>query len=140
MNLELTREQFITLVECLHLAGHVRGDEVVEELETILLKAGFDNGLDGMIMQEEEKLVLNNLLMRALHKEMDDYEDDMFQSKLADELADRDLRFMKSEEEIEKLTDLEYDGIIDAQAMRYEAEFAAHGVDHLTLAHPLSLT
>lgn len=140
MNLKLTREQFLTLVECLHLAAHIRADEEVDELEAMLLKTGFDAGLDGMIMKDDEKLVLNNLLLRALHKEMDDYEDGIFQTTLADELADRDLRFMKSEEEIEKLTDLEYDAIIDAQALRYETEFAEHGVDHITLAHPLPLS
>jgi len=139
MNLELTREQFLTLIECLHLASHVRNGEEIEELEKILLRAGYDAGLDGSIMDEEGKLVLNNLLLRALHKEMDDYEDGVFQSTLADELADRDLRFMKTEEEISAMSDKEYDAIIDSQAIRYEAEFSEHGVDHLTLAHPLPL-
>lgn len=139
MNLELTREQFLTLIECLHLAGHVRSDESVSMLEDLLLKVGYESGLDGMIMQDDNKLVLNNLLLRALHKEMEDYEDEVFQATLADELADRDLRFMKSEEEIVALTDDEYDDIIDSQAIRYEAEFSEHGVDHLTLAHPLPL-
>jgi hypothetical protein len=58
---------------------------------------------------------------------------------LADELAERDLSFVKTENEINALTDAEYDDIIDSQARRYEAEFAEHGVDHLTLAHPLPL-
>lgn len=140
MNLELTRDQFLTVIECLHLASHVRSGEDMEELEAILLKAGYDAGLDGSIMNDDGKLVLNNLLLRALHKEMDEYEDGIFESTLADELADRDLRFMKTEEEIVALSDKEYDEIIDGQALRYQAEFAEHGVDHLTLAHPLPLS
>lgn len=139
MNLELTREQFITLLESVHLAGHVRGAAEIDELEEILLKCGIASGLDGMIMEEKGELTLNNLILRALHEEIDVYDDETFQTTLADELAARDLGFVKSQEEIDALTEEEYDLIIDSQAQRYEAEFAAHGVDHLTLAHPLPL-
>jgi len=140
MNLELNREQFIALLESVHLAGHVRGAAEIDELEDILLKCGLESGLDGMIMEENGDLTLNNLILRALHEEIDAYDDETFQATLADELAARDLGFVKSQEEIDALTEEEYDAIIDSQAQRYEAEFAAHGVDHLTLAHPLPLT
>lgn len=139
MNLDLTREQYLTLLECLHLASHVRDEESVVELEEKMMRAGIASGLDGMIMEENNKPVLNNLILRALHKEIDDYEEGVFRALLAEELADRDLRFMKTDEEIEALTDGQYDEIIESQARRYEAEFAEHGVDHLTLAHPLPL-
>jgi hypothetical protein len=139
MNLELNREQFITLLESVHLAGHIKGAPELNELEDILLKCGLDAGLDGIVMEENGKLILNNLILRALHEDIDEYDDEAFRTTLADELAARDLSFVKTEEEIEALTDLEYDTIIDSQASRYEAEFAAHGVDHLTLAHPLPL-
>jgi hypothetical protein len=139
MNLELTREQLITMLESVHLAGHVRGAPEIDELEEVLLKCGMGLGLDGMIMDDNGKLTLNNLILRALHQDMDAYDDETFKMTLADELADRDLRFVKSEEQINALTDAEYDMMIDSQASRYEAEFAAHGVDHLTLAHPLPL-
>jgi hypothetical protein len=137
MNLDLTREQYLTLIECLHLASHIRSDGSIGELEEKMMSIGLSAGLDGMIMDENGKLVLNNLIMRSLHKEVDAYEDDILRSLLADELADRDLRFMKTDEEIGALTDEQYDGIIDSQARRYEAEFAEHGMDHLTLAHEL---
>jgi hypothetical protein len=139
MNLELTREQFITLLESVHLASHVRGDQDTDELEDILLKCGIKAGLDGLIMEEKGRFALNNLILRALHEEMDEYDEENFQMMLADELAERDLSFVKTENEINALTDAEYDDIIDSQARRYEAEFAEHGVDHLTLAHPLPL-
>lgn len=139
MNLDLTREQYLTLLECAHLAGHIRNDGSIGELEEKLMDAGLAAGLDGMIMVEDGKPVLNNLILRSLHKEVDAYEDDVLHTLLADELADRDLRFMKTDEEIASLSDEEYDGIIESQARRYEAEFSDHGVDHLTLAHPLPL-
>jgi len=49
MNLELTREQFITLLEAVHLAGHVRGAFETDELEDLLLKCGMDAGLMGSL-------------------------------------------------------------------------------------------
>ena len=140
MNLDLTREQFITILEAIHLASHVRSAPEIDELEKVLLTSGLAAGLDGIIMQENDELVLNNLILRALHEDIDAYEDESFQATLADELAARDLRFVKPEAEIEALTDAQYDEIVDAQARRYEAEFAEHGVDHITLAHPLPLT
>jgi hypothetical protein len=139
MKLDLTREQVITLLESVHLAGHVRGDMNTDELEDILLKCGMEAGLDGIVMEEKGKLMLNNLILRALHEEIEEYDDENFEMILANELAERDLNFVKSEEEIDALTDAEYDEIIDSQARRYEMEFAEHGVDHLTLAHPLPL-
>jgi len=139
MNLELTREQFITLLEAVHLAGHIRGAYETDELEDVLLKCGLDAGLDGIVMEEKGGLILNNLILRALHEEIDVYDDETFQATLADELAARDLGFVKTQEEIDALTEEEYDAIIDSQARRYEMEFAEHGVDHLTLAHPLPL-
>ncbi len=139
MNLDLNREQFITLLESVHLAGHVRGAPELDELEEILLKCGLAAGLDGMIMDDNGKLTLNNLILRALHEEIDAYDDENFETTLADELASRDLSFVKTPEEIAALSDAEYDAIIESQARRYEAEFAEHGVDHLTLAHPLPL-
>jgi len=139
MNLELTREQFITLLEAVHLAGHIRGAYETDELEDVLLKCGLDAGLDGIVMEEKGGLILNNLILRALHEEIDVYDDETFQATLADELAARDLGFVKTQEEIDALTEEEYDEIIDSQARRYEMEFAEHGVDHLTLAHPLPL-
>jgi hypothetical protein len=139
MNLNLSREQFITLLESVHLAGHVRGAVELDELEDVLLKCGMETGLDGIVMEEKGKLMLNNLILRALHEDIEEYDDETFQATLADELAARDLSFVKTAEEIESLTDDEYDEIIDSQALRYEAEFAEHGVDHLTLAHPLPL-
>jgi hypothetical protein len=139
MNLELTREQFITLLEAVHLAGHVRGAFETDELEDLLLKCGMDAGLDGIVMEDKDGLMLNNLILRALHEEIDAYDDETFQATLADELAARDLGFVKTQEEIDALTEEEYDAIIDSQARRYEMEFAEHGVDHLTLAHPLPL-
>jgi len=139
MNLNLSREQFITLLESVHLAGHVRDDAELDELEDILLKCGMDSGLDGIVMKEKNGLMLNNLILRALHEDLKEYDEETFQNTLADELAARDLEFVKSQEEIDALTDEEYDEIIDSQALRYEAEFAEHGVDHLTLAHPLPL-
>jgi len=139
MNLDLSREQFITLLESVHLASHVRGAFETDELEDILLKCGMDAGLDGIVMEDKDGLMLNNLILRALHEDIDAYDDETFQTTLADELAARDLGFVKSQEEIDALTEDEYDAIIDSQALRYEAEFAEHGVDHLTLAHPLPL-
>jgi hypothetical protein len=137
MNLELTREQLMTILECVHIASHVREADEVKETEDILLACVKESGLDGLVMEEENGLVLNNLVSRALHDEIDRYEEDVFWSALSDEMASRDLRFVKSEEEIATLSKVEYEQIVDGQAGRYDAEFAEHGVDHLTLAHPL---
>lgn len=137
MNLELTREQLMTLLESVHIASHVREADEVKEVEDILLACAKAAGLDGLVMEEDDGLVLNNLVSRALHDEIDRYEEDVFWSALADEMASRDLRFVKSEEEIAALPKSEYEQIVDGQAGRYDAEFAEHGVDHLTLAHPL---
>ena len=139
MNLDLSREQFITLLESVHLANHVRGAFETEELEDILLKCGMDAGLDGIVMEDKDGLMLNNLILRALHEDLMEYDKETFQMTLADELAARDLEFVKSEEEIDAMSEDEYDDVIDSQARRYEMEFAEHGVDHLTLVHPLPL-
>jgi hypothetical protein len=90
-------------------------------------------------MEEKDGLVLNNLIVRALHEEIDEYEDEVLWSSLADELAARDLRFLKTEEEINALSESEYDLVVDGQTRRYQAEFAEHGADHLTLAHHLPI-
>ena len=139
MNLDLSREQFITLLEAVHLASHVRSAFETDELEDFLLKCGMDAGLDGIVMEDKDGLMLNNLILRALHEDLMEYDEETFQVTLADELAARDLEFVKSQEEIDAMSEDEYDDVIDSQARRYEMEFAEHGVDHLTLVHPLPL-
>jgi len=86
-----------------HLAGHVRGAFETDELEDLLLKCGMDAGLDGIVMEDKDGLMLNNLILRALHEEIDAYDDETFQATLADELAARDLGFVKTQEEIDAL-------------------------------------
>jgi hypothetical protein len=139
MNLELSREQLMTLLECVHIASHVRESDEVSEVEDILLKCAQESGLEGLVMSEKDGLVLNNLIVRALHEEIDEYEEEVLWASLADELAARDLRFLKTEEEISALSDDEYERIVEGQTRRYEAEFAEHGADHLTLAHQLPI-
>jgi hypothetical protein len=139
MNLDLTREEFLTLIEAVHIASHVREDEMTSLVEKKILKCGFSAGLDGEIMADGDEFVLNNLISRALHEEIDAFEEDIFWSALSEELAMRDLRFIKAEEEISALKKDEYDKIIGGQAARYDLEFDEHGVTHLTLAHPLPL-
>jgi hypothetical protein len=139
MELKLSREQLLTLIECVHMASHIRDADEVLDIEQKLLSAAHDAGLDGMVMKENDGLVLNTLIARSLHDEIEDYEEGVLWSTLSDELAARDLRFLKSEEEISRLTDAEYEQIVSGQMRRYEAEFAAHGADHLTLAHQLPI-
>lgn len=140
MTLEFSREQLLTLLESLHFAVHLRGDRDTFELEGDLLKRAYEAGFTDVVSRSKNIYVLGNLFSSTVHDEIDDLEDDILWSALADELAARDLHFMKSQEEIDALTDEEYDRIIESQAERYEAEFAEHGADHLTLAHPLPLS
>ncbi len=139
MNVALTREQLLTLLECVHIASHVRDSSEIEEMEDALLKAADAAGLDGLVVREKDGLVLNSLVVRSIHDEVDAYEESVLWSSLSDELASRDLRYVKSQEEIDALSDREYDELIDGQARRYEAEFSEHGADHLTLAHQLPI-
>jgi hypothetical protein len=137
MNIELTREQLMTLIECAHFASHIRDSNEVAEIENLLLGCAEKDGLDGLVMREEKGLALNRLIIKSLHDEIDIYESDVFWSSLAEELAERDLRIVRSEEEISALSDEQFDAIIEGQACRYDAEFAAHGSTHLSLAHEL---
>lgn len=139
MDLTLSREQLLALIECVHVASHIRDTDEVAELEQTLLRAAHASGMDGMVMEEKDGLVLNNLIARTLHDEIEGYEEEVLWSTLSDELASRDLRFMKSEEEISALSDAQYGELIAGQTRRYETEFAEHGADHLTLAHQLPI-
>jgi len=127
----------MTLIECAHISSHLRDTDEVFEVEKLLLECAEKAGLDGLVVREEQGLALNRLIVKSLHDEIDAYEEEVFWSSLADELAERDLRIVRSEEEIAALTNEEYDAIIDGQARRYDAEFAEHGSDHLSLAHEL---
>jgi len=127
----------MTLIECAHIASHIRDSDAVSDVETILMECAEEAGMDGLVVREEKGLALNRLIVKALHDEMDAYDDDVFWSTLAEELAERDLRLVRSEEEIAALSDEQYDAIIEGQARRYDAEFSGHGSDHLSLAHEL---
>jgi len=137
MDLSLSREQLMTMIECAHIASHVRESGEVEEVESILMKCAEEAGMDGLVVREEKGLALNRLIVKAIHDEIDAYEEDVFWSMLAEELAERDLRLVRSEDEITALKAEEYDAIIEGQARRYDAEFSLHGSDHLSLAHEL---
>jgi len=137
MKLSLSPEQLITLIECSHIATHIRDSEAVFDVERALMECAEEAGMDGLVVREEKGLVLNRLIMKSLHDEIDAYEDDIFWSSLAEELAQRDLHLIRSEEDLETLTDEQYDAIIEGQARRYDVEFSEHGSEHLSLAHEL---
>jgi hypothetical protein len=139
MNIELTREQFITLIECLHLGSHIRDDRETLELEQSLLKQASNDGFDNAVAATIDGYTLGPLLANGLHDEIDKYDDRAFWSSLAGELADKDLRLAKGEEAVKALSDEEYRLIHDDLADRYLDEFEAHGIDHVSLAHPLPL-
>lgn len=139
MNVELNQGQFLNLIEALHISTHLRGDAETENLEQQMLRWAYESGMNEIVMRTDEGYALGSVYAKALHDEVHRYEDTVLWSGLAEELAVRDLSFVKSEEEIDQLADDEYDAIIGSQAGRYASELALHGVDHLTLAHQLPI-
>ena len=138
MDLSLTNDQLITLLEAVHATAHVCPSPEIEELEDELLKAAVANGLEGIVF-EGDRLMLGNIITKPLHDRINEYEEATFWHALAEEMADKDLRAKLGDTEVSMLTDDQYFDKTAKMVAEYDEEFKEHGTDRLTLDYRLFL-
>lgn len=138
MNLNFSKEQFITLLEAIHAAAHISPSPEIEELENEMLSAAVAQGLEGIVF-EGDRLMLGNIITQPLHDRINEYEEAGFWRALAEEMADKDLRTKLGNDAVSDLTDEEYFEKTADLVADYDEEFKAHGVDRLTLDYQLFL-
>jgi hypothetical protein len=132
MNISLTNEQLITLLEAVHIAAHVTPSPDIEELEDELLKAAVAANLEGIVF-DSDRLTLGNIFTKPLHDRLSRFEETVFWQTLSEEMADKDLCEKLGKEAVEALTDEEYFDKIENAVAEYDEEFKKHGTDRLTL-------
>jgi hypothetical protein len=138
MNIQLSNEQLLTLLEAVHAAGHVLPSPEMEELENELLKTAVAEGVPGIIF-DEDRLTLGNVFTKPLHDRLNEYEELVFWRSLAEEMADKDLCNDLGEEAVAALTDEEYFNKAAQLIAEYDAEFKQHGTDRLVLDYRMLL-
>jgi hypothetical protein len=84
--------------------------------------------------------MLADAFTEEVHKELDEYENDAFWSIMAEEMGERDMRRAYREAEMEAMSDPEYQEALDEFTSFYGDEFNVHGVEHMSIDHPLTVT
>jgi hypothetical protein len=138
MNLNLSNEQLLTLLEAVHAAAHVCPSSDIEQLESDLLQTAVAQGVPGIVF-DEDRLMLGNIFTKPLHDRLNEYEELVFWRSLSEEMADKDLCNGLGEEAVAALTEEEYFEKSEPLIAEYDAEFKQHGTDRLILDYRLLL-
>ena len=149
MNIELNRDQLRKLLECVHIGSHVlidnksaRKESVSDEedLERVIYSQALGHDMDDEIGVDIDAPVLTDAFAKRVHKELDEYQEAIFWNMLAEELGERDMEASYRPDDLEAMSDTDYDEALNTFAGYYDQEFDAHGLDHLAVEHPLTVT
>ena len=148
MKIEITKEQYLTLIKAVNAGSCVYGilgDDVAEEykeesnnidkLREYFLKFAKDFGYEKITEKFKGKLIMNEEFSEILDEAIDDYDDNTFWHELETRLGKRDFERIMTKEEIfeiekeggwlpERIHEI-YDG--------WRKEFEKHGIERLEI-------
>lgn len=146
MKIELTKEQFKTLMELVYMGNWLATslhDEIpkrkqkYEEMERIIFKLAKENGLSQLVDAEEEE-AFGCLPSRAFEDGpvrgyIDDYDDYTFWEELADRLAVRDMELIYGRDVAKQMSHEEYISKWSEFEDNYRTEFGRNGLTRVGL-------
>lgn len=136
-------KKYAALVKTVHLGNWIvnssraKGKKLkeYEEIEQYILSFAENTGFGRRVLKDklEGRFYLSETLEDEAHQHSNRYNDDIFWDTLIELLAVRDLHENYSLDEIEALSEGEYEAVFSEAAARYEEEFDQYGIDRLSL-------
>ena len=150
MKIDLTKEQYINLLEMNHIVDSVLGilgdimpektkykrkSEEITELEDYFISYVKDFGCEDMTEEFHGKTLLKDEIYEKLQEIMDEYDDYVFWNELEVRMGKRDFERTKTEDEEKYMKEKDgwYLERIHEIYEKYRKEFEEHGVDRLEI-------
>jgi hypothetical protein len=144
MNIEFTKEQFLTLLKIVYLgnwmANAQREDGLIEEYESMesfifsqAKKFGYDKYLDDEL--KDENLYFPTRAFEEetrVHELVEEYDEDSFWDELVERLSERDTDHAENTGAL-KNTNISREEVLRLFIEQYDSEFIAHGLERLCL-------
>lgn len=143
MKLEMTKNQFKTLMELVYLGNWIANSHREEgqikkyddmEKEIFLMARQF-----GLSQFADEDGYPTGNFEESIWELIDEYDEETFWVELVDRLAHRDFYRKYSEVQLKKMSQDQQFEKLCTITEKYEALFAKHGLDALNLAGPIKL-
>jgi len=150
MKIDLTKEQYIRLLEMSHIANSVLGilgDTLMEEanykkksdetteLEDYFMNYAKDFGCENMTEQFHGKTLLKDEIYEKIQEITDEYDDYVFWNELEVRMGKRDFERTKTKEEEKQIRENNgwYPERIHELYDKYAEEFENYGIDRLEI-------
>ena len=150
MKIDLTKEQYINLLEMNHIVDSVLGilgdimpektkykrkSEEITELEDYFISYVKDFGCEDVTEEFHGKTLLKDEIYEKLQEIMDEYDDYVFWNELEVRMGKRDFERTKTEDEEKYMKEKDgwYPERIHEIYEKYRKEFEEHGVDRLKI-------
>jgi len=150
MKIDLTKEQYINLLEMNHIVDSVLGilgdimpektkykrkSEEITELEDYFISYVKDFGCEDMTEEFHGKTLLKDEIYEKLQEIMDEYDDYVFWNELEVRMGKRDFGRTMTEEDKKHIKENKgwYPERINEIYEKYRKEFEEHGVDRLEI-------
>ncbi len=150
MKIDLTKEQYINLLEMSHIANSVLGilgdvlpeetnykkkSDETTELEDYFISYAKDFGCEDMTEKFHGKTLLKDEIYEKLQEIMDEYDDYIFWNELEVKMGKRDFEKTITEEDKKYIKENKgwYPERIHEIYDKYAEEFEEHGIDRLEI-------